>query len=606
MKVLTQFIRQLNNRIKTSEIVGEQVRLIRKGKEFSGLCPFHNEKTPSFTVNDEKGFYHCFGCGAHGDIVKFLTDLRGYSFNEALKYLADKSGLALPSFSKEEKKNVQELKDLGEIMELATDWFQAQLFDKKNDAAREYLIGRSLNKNIIEKFRLGYAPNNSKALKDYLLKKGATEDLLSKCGLIITDIRESFDRFRERIMFPIFDEKGKVIAFGGRTLGNRQPKYLNSPETILFRKSEVLFGENFARETAYKENNVIVVEGYIDVIALHNHNITTAVAALGTAITQDHLKKLWRLAKEPIICMDGDAAGERAAKRVAELAIPLITPGHSLKFTLLPAGKDPDTLVNESGRDYIMRLFDSSLTLSEMIWQNETAETPLKTPEQKAELAKRLFEKVSLISDRILKTNYLSLFKSKMWEEFKYSSKDKKNSLAINKHILEVAHLAHDKTQDLYRYENSLVALIIENPYLLYNDKIKEEFILIEFNYKNLDKLRSSLLEITTLIHYIDNTDLLRQELKQQLQKKGFSKEVEYLCGSNSTFIDKLVKTDAEKVEIIWSVTMIKYHIALLNMEYKKALSDEETIDKAVELRAQILKLEGELNEYQDNSDACF
>jgi len=344
MRFEKHFIDDLRRRISITDIVGSVVNLKPKGRgEFLGLCPFHSEKTPSFTVSENKGFYHCFGCGVHGDALRFLTDHKGLTYPEAIKEAALLAGVELPKPTEYNAQKQQKIDDSLELMEVATKWFQENLKSNAGKQALSYLKNRGLTDRTIEKFRIGFVANEWEGLKSHLSKLGANEDLMEANGLISkNESGKVYDKFRNRIIFPIFDSTSKPIAFGGRIIeeDTNAPKYLNSPETDLFKKGYVLYGYNFARDTAYKKSQMIAVEGYMDVIALHQAGFKNVVAPLGTAVTENHIRHLWKVCDEPVFCLDGDSAGLRAMMRLAENHINMLVPGKTMKFVLLPEGKD--------------------------------------------------------------------------------------------------------------------------------------------------------------------------------------------------------------------------------------------------------------------------
>lgn len=352
------FLDELRSRLTLSEIVGRKVVLRRKsGAEYAGLCPFHNEKTPSFTVNDRKAFFHCFGCGEHGDAVGFIMKTENLAFPEAVEKLAREVGLAVPRATPAERERAERAATLHEVVEQAAHWFEKQLRLPVGRHGLDYLRGRGLDEATIDDFRLGFAPDSRDGLSGVLQRDGVPLDKLIEAGLVIQPDggRPAYDRFRGRVMFPIADRRGRIIAFGGRVMGPGEPKYLNSPETPLFHKGANLYCLDRARLAAAKEVPIIVAEGYMDVIALHGAGFTGAVAPLGTALTEGQLGELWKLADEPYLCFDGDNAGRRAAGRAAERAFPLLQAGKSLRFLSLPAGEDPDSLIRVRGVDAMKR-----------------------------------------------------------------------------------------------------------------------------------------------------------------------------------------------------------------------------------------------------------
>jgi DNA primase len=407
------FLDELRFRVRLTDVIGRKVKLVRKGREWAACCPFHNEKTPSFYVNEDKGFYHCFGCGAHGDAIRFLTEAEGMGFLEAVQNLADLAGLEVPRETPEDREKAERVKGLHDVMELAASWFTEQLNGMNGGAARSYFERRGLSRETIQKFRLGFAPDSRTALRTALLSKGVSEQQLIDGGLLIqVDDKQPYDRFRGRVMFPIRDPKGRVIAFGGRVLDSGEPKYLNSPDTPLFDKGRSLFNYDIAAPLARKSAEIYVVEGYMDVIGLAQAGIENAVAPLGTALTEDQIKLLWRCAPEPLLCFDGDAAGQKASIRAAMRALPLLEPGKSLRFVTLPDKEDPDSIVRAKGRAGFEELKEEAEQLIRLLWNSEIVGIDMSTPERKAFTQKRILELAEQIYDPTIKAFYRSEFKS--------------------------------------------------------------------------------------------------------------------------------------------------------------------------------------------------
>ncbi len=416
-----EFLDDLRQRLSLADIVGRCVKLTRRGREHSGLCPFHKEKTPSFTLSEEKGFYHCFGCGAHGDVIGFVMRSEGLSFPESVEKLAAEAGIPVPQSSPEERQRAKRAATLHDVMERAAKWYEAQLAAGTGRRARDYLSGRGLKDETIARFRLGFAPDANAALKTALLKENVPEPLLVESGLIAQPEdsgRETYDRFRDRVMFPITDPRGRVIAFGGRALGEAHAKYLNSPDTPLFHKGRVLFGLAQAREAARNKGRVLVVEGYMDAIALAEAGFPEVVAPLGTALTEEQIGLLWKLALEPVLLFDGDAAGQRAALRAAMRALPLLKPGHSLRFATVPEGDDPDTLVRRRGAGAVARLIEEATPLVDLVWRAETEARVFDTPERRAGLRRRLNEVAAEIADRDVQEAYRREYAERMFRAF--------------------------------------------------------------------------------------------------------------------------------------------------------------------------------------------
>src|SRR5689334_17298437 len=409
MRFTPQFLDDLRARLPVSEVVGKRVKLKRAGKEWKGLSPFQQEKTPSFTVNDQKGFYHDFSSGKHGNIFDFVMETEGVSFPEAVERLASMAGMALPAANPEAAKHEQRRKTLHDVMELAAKFFQDTLASRGGAKARGYLADRGLSPATQLQFRLGYAPAERFALKEYLGSQNIPVADMVEAGLLVAgdDIPVPYDRFRDRVVFPITDLRGRVIAFGGRALEkDAQPKYLNSPETPLFHKGDNLYNHGPARQAAHNGAQLVVVEGYVDVIAMVTSGFPASVAPLGTALTENQLALLWRMADEPILCFDGDRAGQKAAWRAADLAMPHLRPGKSLRFALLPEGQDPDDLARSGGRGAIEEVISAARPLAEMIWSREIEGGSFATPERRAALEARINELSNSIRDEVVRRYY--------------------------------------------------------------------------------------------------------------------------------------------------------------------------------------------------------
>ncbi|MDD3669629.1 MAG: DNA primase [Alphaproteobacteria bacterium] len=429
------FLDALRDKIALSDLVGRKVKLTKKGREFSGLCPFHTEKTPSFTINDDKGFYHCFGCGAHGDIITFMMEAHKMPFVEAVEYLAGLAGMPLPKESPEQQEKADQRKKLGAIMETACQFFQQQLFGQIGTEARNYLIGRSIGAEVAKQFRLGYAPTGS-ALTAHLAAKGASLPDCIALGLSVrNDKGNVHDYFYNRVMFPILDRRRHVIGFGARILGKGEPKYLNSPETPLFHKGENLYALPLAIDNMRIQNKAVLVEGYMDVIALHAAGFTTAVAPLGTALTEQQIKLLWQACDEPLICFDGDNAGRKAGERAMARALPILTPGKSLKFVSLPDGLDPDDMIRKRSPEAFAKCLDESYPLIAVFWESLIGGRALDAPEKMAKLEQDAFKIIAAIGDKTVRSYYEQEIRSKMFELAR-AIKGKKIRAVAKRHVL--------------------------------------------------------------------------------------------------------------------------------------------------------------------------
>ncbi|MCC6940363.1 MAG: DNA primase [Novosphingobium sp.] len=408
MTLTPQWMDELRNRISLSGVIGRSIRVTKAGREFKACCPFHNEKSPSFTINDEKGFYHCFGCGAHGDVIRWMTDHQGLPFMEAVKELALQAGMEVPAPDPRAAKVAEQQKSLHDVMAAAQAFFVNCLAEERGAEARRYLASRGFPQSVVREFGFGFAPDSRTALKEAL--SAFPDAMLIEAGLrIVVDGKEPYDRFRGRLMLPILDPRGRVIAFGGRILSAEKtdaPKYLNSPDTPLFDKGRTVYNLHRAAPASRANGRVVVVEGYMDVVALAAAGIGEAVAPLGTALTEHQIERLWRLVETPTLCFDGDAAGQRAAMRAITRALPMLRPGHSLRITTLPKGMDPDDVVKRDGPQAMEALLDDARSLVDVLWQVERDALPLATPEDKAGLKARLLAHCETIQHPDIKSLY--------------------------------------------------------------------------------------------------------------------------------------------------------------------------------------------------------
>src|SRR5580692_2442283 len=421
MRFSPQFLDDLRTRLPVSEVVGKRIKLRKAGKEYRGLSPFNQEKTPSFFVNDQKGMWFDFSSQKNGNIFDFLMLTEGVSFPEAVERLAQQAGVPLPAYSPEAEAQEERRKTLYDIVEMAAKFFEATLASRNGARGRGYLADRGLQAATQLKFRLGYATAEQYALKEHLgAAKIPVEDMI-EAGLLVAgeDISVPYDRFRDRVMFPISDWRGRTIAFGGRALEKAvAAKYLNSPETPLFHKGATLYNIAAARKAAHEGAPVIAVEGYVDVIAMVTAGYEGTVAPLGTALTAEQLALTWKMADEPILCFDGDNAGRRAAYRAVDIALPLLAPGKSLKFASLPDGQDPDDLARSGGREAIADVLGASRPLAHVLWTRESEQGPFDTPERRAALEARINEVTNAIADETVRRYYRQDFSARLRQMF--------------------------------------------------------------------------------------------------------------------------------------------------------------------------------------------
>jgi DNA primase len=556
MRFSNDFLEALTDRVPISDVIGRRVTWDRKktntGRgDYWACCPFHGEKSPSFHCEDRKGRYHCFGCGVTGNHFRFLMELDGIAFHEAVQQVADMAGVALPQSDPELERRERERHNLSDVMELATQFFEDQLQNATGAKARAYLRDRGLTGRTIQTFRLGYSPDSRNALKEHLAAKGVAKEQIEACGLVVhgPEIPVSYDRFRDRIMFPILSSREKVIAFGGRALSPDAPaKYLNSNETELFQKGHVLF--NFARarraiQGADGAGTVIVVEGYMDVIALHQAGIENVVAPLGTALTENQLQLLWKMTPVPVLCFDGDGAGMRAASRVVDLALPFVKPGYSLKVALLPDGKDPDDLVKTDGRTPFDKVMAEARGLADMVWLRETGGDVFETPERRAELEAKLRQITQVIADESVRRHYQQDMRDRLYAFFQSAGQKAREGRNQNNQRREgngksqgnaspsrmapvSDRLAKSGLVSGYRNlpslrESVLALTIINHPPIFFEDY--DEVSSIEFENRDLQRFWQAVMEIAAA----SGPDMAKADVVHALETRGFGPLIENL-----------------------------------------------------------------------------
>jgi len=486
------FLDEIRGRVSVSDVCAKRVKLIRRGREFVGLSPFNQEKTPSFTVNDDKGFYHCFSSGKHGDIFSFVMETEGLSFPEAVQMLADQAGIAVPEQTPQERAREARKASLYDVTAAARAWFEQQLRRPRGAEALAYLKDRGLDDATIGHFRLGYAPDG-RGLADALKKQGLEEAQLIEAGLMRRpdDGRAPYAFFRNRVIFPITDRRGRVIAFGGRILGDGSAKYINSPDTPLFDKGRTLYNLANARQAAHDTGELLVTEGYMDVIALAHAGFTSAVAPLGTALTEEQIRELWKLTAEPVLCFDGDAAGQRAAHRAADRALPLLQPGRSLRFAYLPKGEDPDSLIRGAGAAAMRKVVEGARPLVDLVWDMETADRPLDTPERRADLEIRLRRRVAQIADGTVKQYYSDMLRERLNAALRGRRRPvmagKARGMPVRAERAPRSNLASLVAVGGRRRQQALFATLVNHPALL--DQFDEAIARLELD-PELDKIR--------------------------------------------------------------------------------------------------------------------
>ena len=557
MKFSIETLNEIKDKISVSQVVEKTVQLKKRGKEFVGLSPFTKERTPSFTVNDEKQFYHCFSTNKHGDIFTFLVEVGGLSFPEAVEKLADEAGVQLRTFSPAEEEKFNKSKKLYEALEISKSFFSSQIFDNDNSLALKYLKNRGLSDDIINSYEIGYAPKGNK-LEKFLISKGVSHEIMTLAGMTIKDENKKdnfYDRFRNRIIFPIRDIRNRVVGFGGRVINAEdQPKYLNSPETPVFHKGGLLYNFSKIRPNIKNNDNLIVVEGYMDVVSLASKGLHNSVAPLGTALTETQLNLLWKETDSPIICFDGDKAGKQASFRASEIALKLLKPNKTLRFINLPDNLDPDDYIKNNGLENFNKYIKNASPLTVMIWDSCLQESNIETPEGKAGFETLLRRKLNLISDKSIKKHYGLLFKE-MLEKFFYSKKfDKK----ISK--FDYNEKGSRKFNNPLKIKNSILgsggqlpsdleALVISG-ILIFPRLIKKHFEILEsFQIENLRlrDIRDNLLVFIKKDYSELNIDLIKEFVQKNYQT-FFEKDLRFA----NIFWQKKEGINFDQISEVW------------------------------------------------------
>ncbi len=623
MKYPQSFIEEIRNRVRVSEVIGRTIPIKRAGREYHALCPFHKEKTPSFTINDEKGFYHCFGCGAHGDVINYIKEYEHLGYREAIEKLAGMAGVAVPQPTREQAESYSREQSLQQVMEVVTGWLEHQLMEtSEGELARNYLRERGLSADTIARFRIGYAPTDRDALVRTLKNQGITEQQLVEVGMLIAiDGKAPYSRFRRRLMFPIRDRKSRVIAFGGRVLpgepNDDAPKYLNSPETPLFHKGRQLFNLDLARRPAFDTGQLIICEGYMDVVALAQAGIAPAVAPLGTAITAEQLQICWQLVDVPTLCLDGDNAGQRAMTRATELALPLLVPGKTLRVAVLPKGEDPDSLIRNIGKHAFDEVIDGAQPLSDVLW-HQAFGTSGGTPEARAAQEEGLMTRIGQIKHATVQHYYKQFVRDKLREmqapkftprpQQQQQSRDGGNFKRWGKpEVMGYAPPPPIRTADaaVLAPTSNLMALVIAHPPLL-NDGSAEELWL---GAPMQAPWQQHLHQLITELH-ISSPELTSEQLWQAVQeeasaetKAAMARALEHL-GIDLTMDDTMRITRAQAMwgEVINDIDRLRLKGECAEAE--AALANEmtqENFERFMALKQQLEARERERARFYQN-----
>ncbi len=548
MTIPPRFLDELRARITLSDVIGKKMRLTRAGREFKGCCPFHNEKTPSFYVNDDKQFFHCFGCGAHGSVIDFAMRHDNLSFPEAVESLAMSVGMQVPQSAPEDIERAKKEKSLYTLLDDAAKWMEEQLRQPANKVPYDYILERGVPEEILRAFRVGFAPADMGAMRKYLSLKGYTDAQMIEAGVIKASDKgkEPYAFFRDRVMFPVPDRRGRIVAFGGRILPDhlrapdrgdfKPPKYLNSSDTPLFHKGKMLYGEPHARMAASEGKPVVVVEGYLDVIACFRAGFTGAVAPLGTALTEDQIMVLWKMIPEeskiPVLCFDGDNAGRRAASRACERILPLLKPDHSAKIAFLPEGEDPDSLIKAKGANAFAAVLDSAMNLVDFLYLDSTEGKALDTPEARAGLSKTLEGLADRIADRTVQHYYREAFRAKIRKAFNPGTSSPAGPRPAGSHNegyqknsrylkgtspvpMPLTPLKRPVFAKKTLYSMVLLAAVINNPDIFH--EVEEAVGSLDLPENGLDRLRQAVLSTLAAEPALD-----AQGLKTHLGEQGF------------------------------------------------------------------------------------
>lgn len=645
MRFPPHILDEIRARLPVSQVVARKVALKKSGREYRGLSPFKVEKTPSFFVNDQKGFYHCFASGAHGDIFRFVMETEGLSFPEAVERLAEEAGVTLPKLAERTPEAVereQQRLSLYDLIEASVRFFQEKLKSPEGQEARRYLEKRGLKRETIGEFRLGYAPNSKTALRQHLAGLGFNVDAMVESGMLIggADIPSPYDRFRHRVMFPIQDAKGRSIAFGGRALEADVPaKYLNSPETPLFHKGAVLFNAHRARPIAFDKDRVVAVEGYMDVIALSEAGFGETVAPLGTALTENQIQLLWRMAPEPILCFDGDGAGRKAAFRAVETVLPHLKPGYSVQFAFLPDGLDPDDLIRQQGPAAFETVLGSRRKplFDVLIEKEELAGGPTTTPEQRSALEQRLRTLVARIGDETVRQHYELELRQVLWERTKREVRQaagggprafgaagfRRNNAQPDWRVRERAllngpgggrtgrqqmlarsplALAPVASNELAEHvtvapprEALLLYTMLNHPWLIVEEA--ECLASLVFTSEPLNRLRDALLSLAT-----DENSLDRKALATQLTGLGLATVVALVQRAITHKGDKFAEPEADQVTVVkgWHHAVALHQQESLRRELDAALQaweregSEEAFERIREIQGLLARRDGD------------
>jgi DNA primase len=603
MSLGPHFFDELRSRVTLSEVIGRKVKVTRAGREFKACCPFHHEKTPSFTINDDKQFYHCFGCGAHGDVIKFVMEHDNLEFMDAVEMLAAEAGMQVPKQTSQERAKVKEEKDLYGLLEDAACYFERCLYEPRNADVFNYLLDRGISRKIIKDFRIGFAPDDPQAMRKALQGKEYSDKEMIKAAVLRPakgNSKEPYAFFRDRVMFPVPDRRGRIVAFGGRILPEHMrppqssdftpPKYMNSTETPLFHKGRMLYGEPTGRRAAAEGRILILVEGYMDVIACVQAGIGGALAPMGTAVTEEQIITMWKMIpdfnKVPILCFDGDNAGRKAAGRVCERILPMLEPGKSVRFAFMPDGEDPDSLIKSLGVKGFKEVISASVSLFDFLWNSYTFGCKIDTPDEKASIKKQLENEITRIAHKDVQDMYRAALRERISQVFypsrqfggkQYSEgrfgKDKGRSIASMRPQKPV----RGRKDSIF--PRVMLAGLLNHPFVF--ESVEELISGVIFKAPRLEQLRQSVCAHLGELGGINSDELLRH-----LEDDGYAQEIRDICNESVYVHASFCSPSANEENILskWLEYWNDYNIAGLEEEihdgWKRAYLDSSEQDE--------------------------
>ena len=598
------FIKELENTVQLSDLIGRKITLKKRGRDFVACCPFHHEKTPSFSVSDIKGIYHCFGCGKSGNIFTFIMEMERLNFKEAVEYIANLYGIPLPKIEKkkiEKKEEIDEIDLIYKINEESCKFFEKNLFEFYGKPALTYAQKRGLKISNIKQFRLGYAKDDYSSLLNHLKGLGYDEKIIEKSGVIAKgDNNNYYDKFRNRLMFPVLDKKGRVIAFTGRILDDGMPKYMNSPETKIYKKGYTLFNYFFARKAIFSEDYAVLVEGNMDAISLFINGVENVVAPMGTGITENQIQELWKATSTIFVCLDGDSAGQKASIRLSRLVLPLIKIGKNIKFVFLPQNIDPDDFIKQHGKNEFDNLLKNSISLSDYLWDTELKNLKIDEekeiiPEKKAELENNIFKLLDTVKDLKLKSHFEQFYRNKLWKLNRVSNNINNKSNIKTETLKNIKNGINIDLME--KIEKKICFLLINFPDIIKDIFEKYKIDIFSINFLN-DKCNSIILLIEEYMA-LDDKNEFQKKLKNLLVKNDLDT---YISNCDIFFNNSCIGslTEGKGLEMI-NILLLEKEVMLVEFDLKEA-SEIGDIIKTKKLNEELLNLKDKIGRLLSNS----